>query len=94
MRVAEGSIIECETQGLGERLGISGTPYTLNYLSSRQPGFTAGALLDVEVSGAWISPSLKRIDVTVQVAGQRIVQSVTNPQPNMRLPVAWNGQDG
>ena len=90
---AAGSIIECETQALGERLGISGTPYTLNYLSSRQPGHTAGGLLDIALSGSSVVQSVKRIDVTVEIAGQRISQQFTDAQPNMHLPFAWDGKD-
>src|SRR5260221_8912 len=33
-----GSIIECQTQNLGERVDVIGTPYSLNYRSSRQIG--------------------------------------------------------
>ena len=54
----------------------------------------AGGLLDIEISSASISPSVKRIDVTVDVAGKRIVQQFTNLQPNMNVPFAWNGEDG
>ena len=36
--LASGSIIECENQTLGETLGITGTPFSLNYRSDRVLG--------------------------------------------------------
>jgi RHS repeat-associated protein len=46
------SIIECETQVLGERVDVVGTPYSLNYRSSRQMGRRANYRLDMSVPAA------------------------------------------
>jgi RHS repeat-associated protein len=45
------SIIECQTQALGEEVEVVGTPYTLNYRSTRQAGRRANYRLDVTVPG-------------------------------------------
>ncbi len=47
-----GSIIECETQVLGERVEVVGTPYSLSYRSSRQLGRRSNYRLDLSVPAA------------------------------------------
>ena len=47
------SIIECQTQVLGERVGVVGAPYSLNYRSSRQAGRRANYRLDLPVPAAY-----------------------------------------
>ena len=47
-----GSIIECQNQVLGEVVGITGTPFSLNYRSDRNPGYRVASTLQIQVSGA------------------------------------------
>ncbi|HEX6911614.1 MAG TPA: hypothetical protein VF142_14530, partial [Longimicrobium sp.] len=49
--VQAGSIIECQTRVLGERLPVAGTPFSLTYRSNRVPGRVGGRQLDVPLTG-------------------------------------------
>jgi RHS repeat-associated protein len=87
-----GSIIECQSQTLGERLPIAGTPFTLNYRSSRQPGYAAGRTLDITLTKGTVSTAVKYVEVQVDIAGQRWVQRIA-PSPNQRVSFEWDGRD-
>jgi len=87
-----GSIIECQNQVLGERLGITGTPFTLNYRSSRVPGNTSNYTVTIPVSGASVPASLKRIDLIFQIAGRQFTQSFS-AAPNQSYTFTWDGKD-
>jgi RHS repeat-associated protein len=86
-----GSIVECENQALGERVGVAGTPFMLNYRSTRVPGRNS-ARIGINLSGASLPPSVKRIELAVHVAGQTFTQSFA-PQPNLQTTFVWNGLD-
>ncbi|MEO8132496.1 MAG: RHS repeat-associated core domain-containing protein, partial [Betaproteobacteria bacterium] len=87
-----GSIIECENQTLGERIGLVGVPYSLNYRSTRVPGRVAGRALDINLSGASLPASVKRIDLEVQVAGKSFKQSFPTTL-NQKTSFVWDGVD-
>lgn len=87
-----GSIIECQNQVLGERLGLTGIPYTLNYRSSRVPGRTANRTIEIPLSGADVPASLSRIQLTVFIAGQRHDQTFP-ATPNQTSIFTWDGLD-
>ncbi|MCL4762026.1 MAG: hypothetical protein KJ018_09670, partial [Burkholderiales bacterium] len=89
---AAGSIIECQNQILGQSVALAGTPYTLNYRSDRVPGREAARTIDVAASGAVVPGSLKRIEVTLSVAGQEFTQALP-PVANQRPQVIWDGKD-
>src|SRR5262249_48395320 len=87
-----GSIIECQNQTLGEVVSLVGTPLTLHYQSDRVPGRTAANTLHIPLSGAQVPTSLKRIELAVEIAGQR------SPQPSPAVPhqrgtFTWDGKD-
>ncbi|MEA3411387.1 MAG: RHS repeat-associated core domain-containing protein, partial [Pseudomonadota bacterium] len=85
-----GSIIECQSQVLGERIGVTGTPYTLNYRSDRVPGRVAANLLEIPVSGEIVPSSLHSIELEITVAGRRFVESF-EPRPNLTHTFTWDG---
>ena len=87
-----GSIIECENQALGERLPVAGTPFSLNYRSSRQPGRTSFRAVHVTTRRAMVPASLKRIEVHMNVGGQRIVQAFAPDGPES-ADLLWDGKD-
>ncbi|HET9531618.1 MAG TPA: RHS repeat-associated core domain-containing protein [Blastocatellia bacterium] len=87
-----GSIIGCQQQTLGESVEITGTTFTLNYESYRVAGRKAAYTLSVDVSGASVPASLKRIDLEVTVAGRRFTQSLP-PAPNQTLNFTWDSKD-
>jgi RHS repeat-associated protein len=90
-----GSIIECENQVLGERLPIVGTPFSLNYRSSRVDGNTRARQLQIPLG--FISPLAglfqRRIDVKVEVAGNVTTRSFP-VFSNQEMPYQWDGRDG
>lgn len=87
-----GSIIECETQVLGERLPVAGTPFSLNYRSNRVPGRSSAFTANVPLANASVPASLKRIDLEVLIAGQRVVQSFP-PNAGSQTHFTWDGRD-
>jgi hypothetical protein len=66
-----GSIIDCQNRTLGESIPIVGTPYTINYKSSRMPGAYIGTV-NIPLSGDFLPPNVKRIVLDVTIAGQAL----------------------
>jgi RHS repeat-associated protein len=90
---AHGSIIECESQVLGEEIPVAGTPFLLQYSTQGKEGLTANRALDIKASGATVPSSLKRIEVIITMAG--MTQTVTLPAtPNQTHHYVWDGLDG
>ena len=86
------SIIECTNQVLGETIGVAGTPFALHYMSDRVPGRRAAYELDVPLDPGALPGSVQRIDLEVQVAGRRFVESFT-ATPGQTGAFAWDGLD-
>lgn len=89
---ASGSIIECQSQVLGERLGVLGTRLTLDYRSDRVFGRVGARTLRIPLSGASVPVSLRRIDLVIEVAGRRFTQSFP-AQANQSFDFVWDGKD-
>jgi RHS repeat-associated protein len=87
-----GSTIDVQNQALGEDLPIQGTPFVLHYQSDRLPGRVVARTVDIPLSLDSVPASLKRIDVTVDVAGRHFQQSFA-PAPGQRLTFTWDGKD-
>jgi RHS repeat-associated protein len=87
-----GSIIECQNQTLGERIGITGTPLSLNYRSDRVVGRKTSYTLDIPLSAASVPASLRRIEMEISVAGRTFTQTFP-AEPNQRTTFTWDGQD-
>ena len=88
----EGSIIDCGTQALGETAEVTGTPFSLNYQSSRVPGRRAAYTMTIPLSGATVPASLKRIDLRIILLGQLITQSFP-AAPSQTTSFTWDGKD-
>lgn len=80
-----------EPQAAAESVAVTGTPFQLTYRSDRTKG--RKDQLDLSLSGSSVPLSLKRIELEVQVAGRRIVQTFLS-QPSQTYRLAWDGQDG
>ena len=90
-QVTAASVVECETQVLGESVGVVGTPYALHYRSDRVPGRQRA--LNIKVSGPTALPAtLTGIEASVTVAGQKQTFSFP-PGPDQGVAVAWNRED-
>lgn len=87
---SSGSIIECQTQALGETVPLTGTPFTLHYSSRRMPGRTGGLGLVVTVRDRTFPASLKRIEYQVTVAGRQFSRTVL-PNGNKKVRFEWDG---
>jgi RHS repeat-associated protein len=85
-----GSIIECESQGLGEQVPIGGTPFSLSYSSLRQPG--KHPVLTVQVTGANPPPSAIGVYVEIELAGRKITYTVEK-RPFQTVSYEWDGLD-
>jgi RHS repeat-associated protein len=87
-----GCVIGYGNQTLGEELDLTGTPFRLRYSSERQKGRTSTRSLKLTLSEATIPASLKRVDLTISVAGQLFEQSFP-AAPNQTFTFTWNGLD-
>ena len=86
------SVIGCQSQTLGEVMTATGVAFGIHYSSDRVPGRKATNTLTIPVSSASIPASLKRIDLEIQVAGQRITQSFP-AAANQTTSFTWDGKD-
>jgi RHS repeat-associated protein len=102
----KGSIINCETQTLGEAISLVGTPFSLVYQSDRVPGYEVGRTLDIPVTGSPLPPLLKGVRLQIEIAGRTFEQrwedptspiSSTTPYPpivpNLNYHFVWDGLD-
>ncbi|CAM2069556.1 Pretoxin HINT domain-containing protein [Sulfidibacter corallicola] len=88
-----GSIIDVHNQSLGEVLGVSGTPYSLYYKSTRVPGHRLSNELDIQVTGTKVPDVLKRVLLEITVAGEK--HSFEFPaRANLRHTFTYKGLDG
>src|SRR5262249_31331295 len=86
-----GSIIRCESQALGERIGLAGTSYQLTYASDRVAG--RRYRLDVPLTvGVTIPASLRRVEVDVTIAGGK-VSAVYPPARDLVFSIDWDRRD-
>jgi RHS repeat-associated protein len=88
-----GSIIGCDSQFLGESTKVTGTAFTLNYNSSRTPGYAPKRQIKIDVTGGQVHPKETLITVDVAVAGQ-IHRREFVPAPNISWTFQWDGLDG
>ena len=91
-----GCIIEAQNQTLGETLPVVGTPFNLNYRSSRVPGRKAAYTLDIPLrnSDKPLPESLKRIRLEIDIAGRRKIEEIfskTNVPEVYHF--VWDGKD-
>ncbi|WP_207217850.1 MULTISPECIES: DNRLRE domain-containing protein [Sorangium] len=91
---ATGSIIECESQVLGERLPVSGTPFSLHYQSDRTLGRRDLYRLPIPLTKATVHSKLLRIGVGVTIAGRSFGYAQSCPcAPNQEYVFEWDGKD-
>jgi RHS repeat-associated protein len=88
----DSSIIACQSQTLGEEIGITGTPYRLVYRSDRVRGRTAASTLTIPLTGATPPASLKQVVLEISIAGKRDVRSFS-PAANQTTTFTWDGID-
>ncbi len=89
---AQGSLIECENQILGESVPIPGTSYGLHYRSDRVPGRRDAYHFELQLTGASAPPSAKRARLELDILGQHVTH-VVDATPNQRYAFDWDGRD-
>ena len=95
---ADGSIIDCHNQVLGERIPVVGTPFELNYRSDRTPGRKASFTLNIPLTGEEVHDDLLYVKRMIEVAGNPIDTSpyyarFNDPVANMSDVFTWDGTD-
>lgn len=88
----KGSIIRCQSQALGERIGILGAPFDLVYSSNYMPGRLGNATLRIPLSSSAVPTGLKHIELEVIIAGRK-VESTHAAQPGQTTQFVWDGID-
>jgi len=83
------SIVDCSNQTLGEAIDIVGTPYQLEYVSSRAA--RTQYRTTIHVSGP-NPPRMQQMTLSITIAGQSVQQSWL-PQPNLDYTFVWDGKD-
>jgi RHS repeat-associated protein len=87
-----GSIIECQNQILGERIGLVGTRFSLNYRGDRVQGRRAANRIVIPLSGASVPASLKRIELELGIVGRSFTQTFP-AAPSQSHIFEWDGLD-
>ncbi|MBK7473293.1 MAG: hypothetical protein IPI73_24325 [Betaproteobacteria bacterium] len=88
--------IECQNQAFHERIGIVGSPFSLNYSSYRTPGYIGSRTIRIPLSGPTVPTYLKRIELEVSVAGRKDSFTFSNA-PSRATPMsgtAWMSTAG
>jgi len=75
---------------INERIAIPGTGMAMHYVSSRTNGHQY--VITVPASGDILPNTLKRIVVSVEVAGRKLT-TVLDPLPNQMAEFIWDGKD-
>ncbi len=90
----EGDPLRCQLQAQTafQSVGIVGSPFTLNYASDRTQGNAADRKLDITLTGATPPAQLIRVELEVDVAGQRFTGSFSNAA-NQQFTFNWDGRD-
>lgn len=76
---------------LHEDIALPGTAFSLHYASHRVKGYET-TKITVPVSGETVPESLRKIMVSLNIAGQYIKKEF-NPLPNQVVEFYWDGLD-
>ncbi len=89
-----GSIIECQTQILGEALPLTGTPYSLHYSSGRAEGYVrqGNNTVFIPLTGDRIATGLRAVYLNIAIAGRWFTQ-IFPATPNQSYTFRWDGKD-
>jgi RHS repeat-associated protein len=87
-----GCTINPQSGTLREEIPIPGTPFKLNYDSSRQPGYRPDQKIEVPITDDPVHPELLRVEATVTVAGRKFNKTFS-PAPNQSWTIQWDGKD-
>ncbi len=89
---ANGSIVDCQNQILGEALPVVGTSHGLHYSSDRSLGYITADTINIPLSGTTVPSVLKKIILEISVAGRKITQDFS-ATANQSYVFTWDGKD-
>ena len=84
------SYVERRSRIFHEDVPIPGTDFTLHYASNRVSGYKS--VISIPVSGANLPASLKKIKVTMRIAGQ-VFEQTLDSLPDQKVEFTWDGLD-
>ncbi|MFB6255335.1 MAG: RHS repeat-associated core domain-containing protein [Haloplanus sp.] len=87
------STLESQDQATTATLDLPGTGLTLEYDSRQVFGNVRDRRLEFPITDDSVPSALQRIDVEIEVAGQRHTATYDNPTPNLEHAFVWNGRD-
>ncbi len=85
-----GSVIECQSQTLGEDISIAGTPLSLHYRSFEAT--KAARSISIPLSSNEVPKDAIQIHLEIQIAGRRIRKRFP-PEPNQTYHFEWDRID-
>lgn len=88
----KGSIVECQSQTLGETIDVTGVPFGLHYRSNRTPARGKANVIDIRLTDATVPPPLQSVRVEIAIAG-RVFKETFPPTPNQTYQFVWDGKD-
>lgn len=89
---AQGSIIGCQDQSLGQRIPLPGTGMSLNYTSKRTEGYKESNILDIPVTHDSLPASVDKVVLTIEIAG-KVWRESFDPKPHINYQFEWDGKD-
>ena len=88
-KLPSNSTVDCQNQTLGEEIGITGTPFTLQYDSGRIANRNRA---EIALTNGSVPDGLRRIELTIGVAGRSYSYTFA-PSANLRYTFTWDGRD-
>lgn len=87
------SFIACENQSVTEDIAIQGTPFRVVHTSMHASGAAnAFSTLHVPITSDSVHPSIRRVDLEIQIAG-RVFQQSFSPAAGQSAGFTWDGND-
>jgi RHS repeat-associated protein len=86
------STIGCQSQSMGERIPVAGTPFSLHYQSDRVSGRKDARSLTIPLTGAHPPSALVTVQTKIEIAGQQYLYFFNN-SPNQKYTFTWDGKD-
>jgi len=84
--------IDFQNRVFREQAPVTGTPFSLHYVSNRVPGYLGNTTVRIPLSGTTVPASLKGIELRVEVGGKVFSESFA-PAINLTHTFAWDRKD-
>lgn len=85
-------VLACDVLAVSRSVPVTAMPFSLVYNGNRMPGHGPNRSLRVQLTDPIISPDLRRVDLQIEVAGRRIIQTFA-PAANLTHTFTWDGLD-